>query len=144
MKFNVVFDQRADVAHCRKCCLHRDNRRINCTHTVRDNRCAGTVSIQIKGRKCYIIYITKINNKRVFHSVVCTVCVVVCVFVYLSFMRWCMRPCWTHCSSMSEQRAFRLFTVSSRCCFSRASCSSSLLNTHTHTDRHRHKATQGE
>lgn len=48
-------------------------------------------------------------------------------------MRWCMRPCWTHCSSISEQRALRFFTVSSKCCFSNASCSSSLLHTHTHT-----------
>lgn len=48
-------------------------------------------------------------------------------------MRWCMRPCWTHCSSISEQRALRFFTVSSKCCFSNASCSSSLLHTHIHS-----------
>lgn len=66
-------------------------------------------------------------------------CVCVWIHRYLCFMRWCILPCCTHCSSISWQQPRSFSTLSCRCSFSKESCSTSALYTHI---RHTHKHTQ--
>lgn len=58
---------------------------------------------------------------------------------YLFFMLRCTRPCWTHCFSMSEQRAVVLFSAPRRCCSAAVSRSTSRLRASVKTNEQKKK-----